>query len=324
VCNLVEAGYCVVDNVFSQALVDELVAEARFISNENAHWLKDGSLKYSGIDLNRRSDLMCWFNTMDREKLPHLIGLEAFFRYKFVAKFNKILRAYTESLANKSEKEEAKIHARSHSHSMHAPLFSRAVNFRDKIRAWEAVINPFTNSEDQKKKDKKNKVEPNSETRHWRNEEDEREPAGADLQNMPSTSTAKDKESGTSVDHLPPYFEMVKGLQVNFTDSAQFTFYPPERRAHFCRHVDNNIGSASDDGRRITIIYYLNPNWKQEDGGTLLLYPGPNKVRSVAPLANRLVMFFCNIEHEVRPTFADRYAVSLWLCKNTMGTAPEN
>ena len=41
-----------------------------------------------------------------------------------------------------------------------------------------------------------------------------------------------------------------------------------------------------------------------------------NRLSDVAPLANRLVLFWSDarVPHEVLPSHADRYAVSIWYC----------
>eukprot|EP00947_MAST-08B_sp_MAST-8B-sp1_P001434 g1434.t1 len=41
--------------------------------------------------------------------------------------------------------------------------------------------------------------------------------------------------------------------------------------ARFQRHVDNTAG----DGRHLTALIYLNPNWKEEHGGALRIHPRP-------------------------------------------------
>eukprot|EP00798_Chlamydomonas_sp_ICE-L_P010163 gene10163-8067_t len=54
------------------------------------------------------------------------------------------------------------------------------------------------------------------------------------------------------------------------------------------------IHSDSDetiDGRRVTSIFYLNPDWEPSHGGELRLYPWPGEVVDLAPLNDRLVLF---------------------------------
>lgn len=66
--------------------------------------------------------------------------------------------------------------------------------------------------------------------------------------------------------------------------------------------------------RYITCLLYLNPGWKQEDGGCLRIFEkdGQHFV-DVEPVAGRLVIFSSvHTWHAVLPTFAPRVACSMW------------
>lgn len=100
----------------------------------------------------------------------------------------------------------------------------------------------------------------------------------------------------------------------------QVTCFPGDG-SHFARHVDNGSEPITAcarihgrKGRRLTAIVYANDHWQPKDGGALRLYPDGGEVVDVQPLANRMCIFFsdCRTPHEVMPTFADRYALSLW------------
>jgi hypothetical protein len=92
--------------------------------------------------------------------------------------------------------------------------------------------------------------------------------------------------------------------------------------ARYVRHSD--VGPQTAD-RRLTCIYYLNPNWQRQDGGELRLYlpsgsgrAGSGKVQyfdpcDVAPRMDRLIIFRSEIEHEVLPSMASRLALSGWI-----------
>lgn len=58
--------------------------------------------------------------------------------------------------------------------------------------------------------------------------------------------------------------------------------------ACFPIHVDSE---ESIDGRRLTAILYLNPEWAPAHGGQLRLYPPGAQPVDVAPLNDRLVIF---------------------------------
>nr|6EY1_A Chain A, HIF prolyl hydroxylase [Trichoplax adhaerens] len=80
----------------------------------------------------------------------------------------------------------------------------------------------------------------------------------------------------------------------------------------YIRHIDN----PNRDGRCVTVLYYLNPNWNSQDcGGQLWLYPNnENKVVKIDPIFDRLLLFWSDRRnpHEVKPAYAMRYAITLW------------
>lgn len=64
-------------------------------------------------------------------------------------------------------------------------------------------------------------------------------------------------------------------------------------------HVDFNYDEARQLHRRLNLIVYLNPEWREEWGGALEIHSNPrrpeeNQIRSYAPLFNRCVMFETN------------------------------
>ena len=93
----------------------------------------------------------------------------------------------------------------------------------------------------------------------------------------------------------------------------------PGGGSRFARHIDNTTG----DGRRLTMLIYLNPGWQREQGGALRLTPSTstnyaegNKdadAVDVYPECGRLAMFYsADIPHEVLPTYGDRHAITIW------------
>ena len=83
----------------------------------------------------------------------------------------------------------------------------------------------------------------------------------------------------------------------------------PGNGSRFARHIDNTTG----DGRRLTVLIYLNPEWDRDtDQGALRLTPGDQMI-DVYPLAGRLAMFYsADVPHEVMPTFGQRHAITVW------------
>lgn len=91
---------------------------------------------------------------------------------------------------------------------------------------------------------------------------------------------------------------------------AQFAVYGPGD--FYRRHLDSFRGAAS---RILSLVLYLNPDWRSADGGELCLYPGagdPDKV-SIEPLGGRAAVFLSEeIPHEVLPAGRDRYSIACW------------
>lgn len=84
----------------------------------------------------------------------------------------------------------------------------------------------------------------------------------------------------------------------------------PGNGARYVPHYDN----PNENGRRLTCILYLNPQWQKCHGGILRMKTN-KKIVDVAPLFNRLLLFWSDkrCPHEVLPaTGPDRYAITIW------------
>jgi SM-20-related protein len=82
----------------------------------------------------------------------------------------------------------------------------------------------------------------------------------------------------------------------------------PATGAGYQRHRDAFPG---DDNRRMTAIVYLNDAWEPDHGGTLQLFVDPPV--ALEPRLDTLIVFRSEVvEHEVRPSFADRFAITAW------------
>ncbi|GIV37154.1 MAG: 2OG-Fe(II) oxygenase [Cyclobacteriaceae bacterium] len=120
-------------------------------------------------------------------------------------------------------------------------------------------------------------------------------------------------ESATQV-YLTRLHQLVQHLRQALFISIQdaelhYTVYPPG--TFYKRHLDR---FKDDDHRRLSVICYLNQNWKAEDGGQLKIYlPNGNEV-VVLPEAGRLVCFRSELlEHEVLPATRPRRSITGWL-----------
>jgi SM-20-related protein len=97
-------------------------------------------------------------------------------------------------------------------------------------------------------------------------------------------------------------FLSLKDYEIHFTAYPAGSFYK--------RHLDQ---FKNDDHRKLSVICYLNPHWKDEEGGQLRMYL-PEDAVDIFPLAGRLVCFRSDqIEHEVLPATRERLSITGWL-----------
>jgi SM-20-related protein len=111
----------------------------------------------------------------------------------------------------------------------------------------------------------------------------------------------------TRLDELIAFLN--QSLYLSLKDyEAHFTKYPPG--TFYKRHLDQ---FKYDDHRRLSVICYLNPEWKEEEGGALRMYL-LDKTLDVLPEAGRLVCFRSDIiEHEVLPATRERLSITGWM-----------
>lgn len=94
-----------------------------------------------------------------------------------------------------------------------------------------------------------------------------------------------------------------------FELELHWALYPPGAR--YARHLDRPRGS---DARVVSLVTYLNRDWRGGDGGTLRLYLEDGRTRDVEPCGGTLVAFASDrFEHEVLPARRERLAVTGWL-----------
>ena len=59
---------------------------------------------------------------------------------------------------------------------------------------------------------------------------------------------------------------------------------------------------------------YLNPDWKEGDGGEITLYPFLSDPIRIAPRMNRLVIFRSDsVLHRVEQSWAERFCLTIWI-----------
>jgi SM-20-related protein len=87
-----------------------------------------------------------------------------------------------------------------------------------------------------------------------------------------------------------------------------YSFY--EKGAFYRKHLDQFQDNSS---RQFSLISYLNPKWKLEDGGELSVFQ--NEIwQNIAPTGGKTVLFKSNeIWHEVLVTQKPRLSITGWL-----------
>lgn len=123
----------------------------------------------------------------------------------------------------------------------------------------------------------------------------------------------KKKSPGSVLVYLNRLDEMIQFLnQALFLSLKDYevhmTAYPVG--SFYKRHLDQ---FKQNDHRKLSVICYLNNDWKEEHGGQLRMYL-PDRSLDVLPTAGRLVIFRSDqIEHEVLPATRQRLSITGWV-----------
>ena len=87
---------------------------------------------------------------------------------------------------------------------------------------------------------------------------------------------------------------------------AHYAGYPPG--GGYARHRDRFRDS---DARVVTLVSYLNEDWREDDGGHLRLWLEDGTVTTLLP-AGGSVCFLSELEHEVLPARRERFSIAAW------------
>lgn len=97
----------------------------------------------------------------------------------------------------------------------------------------------------------------------------------------------------------------LNGFEGHFSRYPQGAFYKP--------HYDC---FAQDKRRAVTLIFYINQNWRPENGGQLCLHL-PEGQKVIEPVAGSMICFLSEqILHEVLPTHVERMALTGWFVRH--------
>lgn len=95
-----------------------------------------------------------------------------------------------------------------------------------------------------------------------------------------------------------------------FKYEAHYAHYVPG--AFYQRHVDAFTGQSN---RVLTSLLYLNPDWKADDGGELLIYDPETEevIEEILPEYGKFIVFLSTqFPHQVLKANRDRYSISGW------------
>lgn len=101
-----------------------------------------------------------------------------------------------------------------------------------------------------------------------------------------------------------------QGLFLGLFDvELHFAIYPPG--TGYQRHLDR---FRDDDRRSLTVILYLNENWRHEDGGLLRFWPeASGEPLDIVPTGGTLVTFLSErFWHQVLPARRERLSLTGW------------
>jgi Rps23 Pro-64 3,4-dihydroxylase Tpa1-like proline 4-hydroxylase len=122
--------------------------------------------------------------------------------------------------------------------------------------------------------------------------------------------------------HMVKLLNKINSLKEELNENCKFnsnkvqmqvTCYPGNN-TRYVKHLDSK---KEGPDRRITCLFYCNPNWIKEDGGELRVYKDDSQnlkdFVDISPLCDRLLIFQSRrLIHEVLETKKDRFAITSW------------
>ncbi|WP_290877583.1 2OG-Fe(II) oxygenase [Gracilimonas sp.] len=122
---------------------------------------------------------------------------------------------------------------------------------------------------------------------------------------------------------ISPFFGLMDELSQNLRrfcylslSDSEFHIAKYPAGSYYHKHLDQ---FKERSNRQITVLIYLNKNWKKGDGGELVIFKDGQEIM-VEPIAKRLLVFKSDvIEHEVLTTNVPRYSLTGWLLHQPAG-----
>jgi SM-20-related protein len=118
------------------------------------------------------------------------------------------------------------------------------------------------------------------------------------------------KTEGEFLDRIEAFIDHLNRTCYTGINAYEFHYAMYETGSFYKRHKDQ---FRNDQGRKYSLISYLNDDWKDAEGGQLRIFRD-NKVESIFP-ANRKAVFFKSdeLEHEVAIATRPRMSITGWL-----------
>jgi SM-20-related protein len=123
-----------------------------------------------------------------------------------------------------------------------------------------------------------------------------------------------DKENSPAekafLEHVEAFIDYLNRTCYTGINEYEFHFARYEEGSFYKRHRDQFM---TDQGRKFSLVTYLNENWTPDDEGQLIIYLDDREV-AVLPEGGRATFFRSDeIDHEVRPTRRARLSIAGWL-----------
>lgn len=110
-----------------------------------------------------------------------------------------------------------------------------------------------------------------------------------------------------SINELGSYFNRTLYTGIRSSE-AHYACYPAGFGYQW--HSDNPVGR---DERVISAVFYLNDDWREQDGGQITVINKLGDTVQLLPKLNRLIIFDSNLRHQVEITHRRRFSIATWL-----------
>lgn len=123
-------------------------------------------------------------------------------------------------------------------------------------------------------------------------------------------SQSRDKHERAFIEQIEAFISYLNATCYTGINAYEFHYAFYETGSFYKRHRDQ---FKSDQGRKFSLVTYLNEDWQEEDGGELALYLEGETIR-LRPEGGRAVLFPSDrIEHEVMVASRPRLSIAGWL-----------